>query len=379
MKKTLLIFFALIFSFSFLRAQEGGVRIAWDANFDMHFDNREFTGTGQAFMNSQTLFGARLTPALGIQYVQKGGYVHRLMGGVDIFKEFGHNPDLESEGGTGLVDEITFWYRLNKKIGDTDFTMHAGIFPRRVMQTSWSELFFSDSLLFYNPNLEGMLVSFARPKGKYELGCDWIGRKGTRSRERFMLFSAGDSRVLDWLKLGYSAYMYHYAGSLSVRGVVDNILAEPYFEADFAHWLPLQKLSLTAGATCSFSRDRVAKVQHLRGGAELTAEVRKWNVGLRHRLFYGGDMMPLYACTDKAGYPYGNNLYHGNPLFRVRLDGSAPAACNSTELYYEPNLGGLVTLRCEVRAHFNGPFTGHQELVTLRFNIDGLFSLKKQI
>ena len=121
-----------------------------------------------------TIFGARLAPAVGLESVQKDGTSHRLMIGADIMKDFG----VPSKSKIALLDEVTFYYSLNKKFDKTQMTIYAGIFPRKTMEGRYSEAFFSDSLKFYDNNLEGILLKFKRPNAYYEVGCDWMGQYG---------------------------------------------------------------------------------------------------------------------------------------------------------------------------------------------------------
>ena len=230
------------------------VRFAYDVNFEMNFDNRENTSD---LSPSMTVFGARLTPEIGIGVTQGNGTRHRVMLGVDIMKDFGRGPDASPDGlvpgnkgyaNADLFKEMTMYYRMDRRMGKTDFSLTAGIFPKRFsMSREYSPAFISDSLKFYDNNYEGLLLSFSRPKSCYEVGCDWMGMFGRYERERFMLFSHGRSQILSWLSLGYTAYMYHYACSSTVDGVVDNILLNPWICLDAAPVVPLQQLSLTVG------------------------------------------------------------------------------------------------------------------------------------
>ena len=63
------------------------VSFAYDLNFDMQFDNREFYKS--AYTSSMTIFGTRLTPSVGVALEQKNGTRHRLMAGIDVLKNFG--------------------------------------------------------------------------------------------------------------------------------------------------------------------------------------------------------------------------------------------------------------------------------------------------
>ena len=124
--KLLSVIIALISSVSLALASENGrkgVSFAYDVNFEMHFDNREFDKNN--FSNSSTLFGARLTPSIGFDVKQKGGMHHRVMMGVDVMKEFGAGSDYK------VLGDVSLWYRMQKKLGKTEVLLTAGVFPRR--------------------------------------------------------------------------------------------------------------------------------------------------------------------------------------------------------------------------------------------------------
>ena len=379
------------------------VRFAYDVNFEMNFDNRENTSD---LSPSMTVFGARLTPEIGIGVTQGNGTRHRVMLGVDIMKDFGRGPDASPDGlvpgnkgyaNADLFKEMTMYYRMDRRMGKTDFSLTAGIFPKRFsMSREYSPAFISDSLKFYDNNYEGLLLSFSRPKSCYEVGCDWMGMFGRYERERFMLFSHGRSQILSWLSLGYTAYMYHYACSSTVDGVVDNILLNPWICLDAAPVVPLQQLSLTVGWLQGAQQDRLNVGEYVFPfGAEFTFNVRKWNVGLRNRLFLGRDMMPYYDSRDAGGYKYGNSLYWGDPFYRLfsgndsRFAGAGSSddamplydrsrsigIYNRLEAYYEPRIADFLYLKVGLVAHFlESGYAGFHQQVSLIFNLQELLS-----
>lgn len=379
------------------------VRFAYDVNFEMNFDNRENTSD---LSPSMTVFGARLTPEIGIGVTQGNGTRHRVMLGVDIMKDFGRGPDASPDGlvpgnkgyaNADLFKEMTMYYRMDRRMGKTDFSLTAGIFPKRFsMSREYSPAFISDSLKFYDNNYEGLLLSFSRPKSCYEVGCDWMGMFGRYERERFMLFSHGRSQILSWLSLGYTAYMYHYACSSTVDGVVDNILLNPWICLDAAPVVPLQQLSLTVSWLHGAQQDRLNVGEYVFPfGAEFTFDVRKWNVGLRNRLFLGRDMMPYYDSRDAGGFKYGNSLYWGDPFYRLfsgndsRFAGAGSSddamplydrsrsigIYNRLEAYYEPRIADFLYLKVGLVAHFlEAGYAGFHQQVSLIFNLQELLS-----
>lgn len=346
--------------------QKDVLKFGYDVDFDMNFDNREYYKS--AFSRSMTIFGARLTPSLGLTVQSADGVRHSVMAGIDVMKDFG-----SAQGSKDILREPTVYYRLEKDCGRMDLELYAGIFSRKKTEGNYSEAFFSDSLKFYDNNLEGLLVKFRLPKAYYEIGCDWMGQYGQTRRERFMVYSSGEGKVAPILTLGYSGYMYHYAGSMAVSGVVDNILLNPYVRFDLAHIVDFQAFSLRLGWLQGLQNDRKNIGQYTRPyGGEMDIEIRKWNVGVRNNIFYGMDMMPYYNCKDDIGIKYGSDLYPGDPFYRIHDDGTGGLGMyDRFEVFWNPYGGGKI-LDIKVRAlfHFHGSrYSGCQQIVSLNFNL----------
>ena len=350
------------------------VRFEYDLDFEMNFDNREFYKSD--FSESMTIFGAILTPSFGIGVNQGKGLTHRLMAGIDIMKDFG-----DSLAPKDLLREVTIYYNMEKTFRRSEFTMYAGIFPRKTMEGRWGEAFFSDSLTFYDNNLEGLLLKLRRPKAYFELGADWMGITGEYRRERFMIFSSGQGRVLPYTHLGYSAYVYHYAGSRKVRGVVDNMLLNPYLTIDLSRLLGIQDFNITAGWIQALQNDRKnIGTYTFPGGGELDIEVRNWDVGVRNRLYIGHDLMPLYNKLDAGGFKYGNeNLYLGDPFYRVNDRGEHKVGSyDRLEIFYAPKVGNCVSISIKAVLHFNElKYSGFQQMVGVKFNIQEMINRKR--
>ena len=363
MKRSILILVAALVC----TAAAAQVRFDWNVSTETLFDNRENTGGGDLFTPSRTIFGVRLSPQVGFRVGE-----HRLLAGVDVMKNFG-----EKEGIGDLFKEITVDYSFEKKVSEKClFSLDAGIFPRTKSIGRYGDVFFSDSLRFKDPNVEGILLRFARPKSGYELGVDWMGFYSKEDRERFLIFFSGEYRPMECLDAGISGYMYHFAGSKSVWGVVDNILVNPYVTFDAACWLPLQKLSLTLDYFQAAQQDRrqIHKYVWPQGG-QLTFEVRKWNVSIRNRLCFGRDLMPYYNSTDAEGNKYGSSLYLGDPYYRMRSDLQAentPATYDRLEAFWEPRLAPGLYFKVGAVFHFNGGFSGSNQIIAIRFDMDEL-------
>ena len=354
------------------------IGFVYNVDFEMNFDNREYYPS--AFSSSMTIFGARLTPSIGLSFIQKDGASHSIMAGVDVMKDFGASPISEALAGgktdetssnlnnLALFREITLYYHLEKRFGDTDMSLYAGVFPRRTMEGSYSQAFFSDSLKFYDNNLEGLLVKFRLPKARFEVGCDWMGQFGHARRERFMIFSSGGGKVAPMLSFGYSGYLLHFANSGQVGGVIDNILLNPYARLDIGERTGLQNLSFTLGYLQALQHNRKQVGYYVYpGGIHMDIEVRKWDVAIKNMTYYGTDLMPYYESLDAGGNKYGTELYFGDPFYRVFDDSTTGAGLyDRLEICYEPYIGKHVRMRIAAIFHMhNFCYSGCQQVVGL--------------
>ena len=350
------------------------VSLAYDLDFEMRFDNREFYRS--RFSESMTIFGARLTPSVGVQIVQDNGLRHRLMAGIDVMKDFG-----DSAANRELFRELTIYYNVQKQVGDNGLELYAGIFPRKLLDGRWTQAFFSDSLSFYDNNLEGILLKLKRPKAHFELGADWMGLTGEYRRERFMIFSSGEGQVLPLTTFGYSFYVYHYAGSRKVRGVVDNILINPYARIDLGERMRMQKFSMTLGWLQALQNDRRNVGRYVfPGGGEFDLEARHWNFGVHNRFYLGTDIMPYYNSLDAGGFKYGaGSLYLGDPFYRVNDRGERKAGMyDRLEIFYAPKIGKYLEINVSAILHFNEfHYSGFQQMVGVRFNLNELINRKR--
>ena len=377
---TLIAMLLMTFRVSAGQAEDDKVRFTYDVDYEMNFDNREFDRS--RFSKAMTIFGARLTPSVGLTLAQPELKInHKLMVGIDVMKDFGASPlspalspeeSSASLSNTALFREMTMYYMLDKKTSDGSFEMYAGIFPRKMTGGNYSDAFFSDSLKFYDNNLEGLLLKFHRPESYWEIGCDWMGKPGYARKEKFMIFSAGESHITPFFEVGYAAYMYHFAGSQKARGVVDNILLNPYLKFDFGKQMDMQEFSLRFGWLQAMQHDRVFVGHYVFPcGGEFDLNMRKWNVGIQNRMFYGTDMMPYYNSKDAGGDKYGSRLYLGDPFYRINdLGQEGPRMYDRFDVYYEPFMGKHLAIRVGARFHFHGfSYSGCQQMVSVRFNL----------
>lgn len=365
--------------------QKPAVKFAYDADFEYHFDNREFDAGKNLYTPSSTIHAIRLTPTVGVDVIQNSNIRHRIMIGVDIFKQMGESPVSKKDKGlenTDLFREISFYYNINAHTRTSLIKGYAGVLPRRLMEGDYGRAVISDSLAFYDNNIEGILINVRRPEAIYELGLDWMGMIGPGRRERFMVFSYGEGALSKVLSAGWVAQLYHMANSNECKGVVDNILIQPFLKAEFASLTSMQKLTAKLSWLQGGQQDRVfnGKFEFPMGG-QLDLNVQKWNVGILNSLFVGTSMMPYCDNVDAAGDKYGRTLYRGDPFYKVHGDvvnknWKKAGAYDRFEVYYQPHIADFMDLRLSVVAHFaddeKGRFAlaGTRQRITVLFNLD---------
>lgn len=341
--------------------KDKGVRLSYGVGFATNFDNREYSSQSQN--PSETLFGARLSPSVGLILSERQAR-QTINIGADFFKSFGDN----SSSPTSSLEEILLNYSLYKPGRSCDISLHAGIFSRKEMLEGWSTAFFSEKYLWTDPNIEGILLKLNSRTAAFELGCDWMGQYGSSydTREQFLLFTSGALNLGSLFQLGYNAYMMHYACSQQTIGVVDNILTEPWVK------LRSEYLDFKLGYFVSAQRDRnIQEELSLSGLFDLGIDARWRCFGLSNNFYLGGDLMPLFGQQDNSGQQYGTHLYLNDPFFNIsNFPGFNYGSYDRCELYWQPVISSRLNLKISAIFHFhNNSFTGSQQIVSLVLDI----------
>ncbi len=381
MKRLLCIFLLLVACLS-----AAAQNLVYDLNFEYIFDNREYDKSQGYYSKSMTINGARLTPMGGIDY-REGRFGHSLMLGLDIVKDMGKHSISDTsaanrEDNTELFREIVFYYSLKTKIGKGDFDFYGGVLPRRFIRgfNKDCEEFISDSLRWFDRNMEGVLLKYQRPRAFFEAGCDWNGMFGHKRREEIEIFTDGEISIGRFFKAGWKGLVHHYANSAEVIGVMDDALLEPYVDWELNKPEYLDQLRFSLSWLQGFQQDRRNNSGIiLPCGAQFEAYGSWKGLGIDNRFFFGSNMMPFYANTDAGGNKYGSRLYWGDPFYRIHVDGSwrHGGAYDRAEIFWKPQIGRHVSLDCSLVFHFTEfkgfNFAGWQQTFSLIFDLEGGF------
>jgi hypothetical protein len=350
-------------------AQEN-MKLSLGVNFETFFDNTEYANTQMGW--SGTVFSARLTPKVGIEWNEKNSLVI----GTDLFADFG--------------DETQFLSKLRPQLyyrfATPNVKAYAGIFDRSAMEGYYSELFFSDAYRYYENRVQGVLGQYVAERGYVELSVDWCGMFSAEARERFRVLSAGRYNIgrREHFYVGYAAQMFHYAGSENISGsVVDNVIINPYLGAKFNAFFDFD---IKLHGILTMQRDRAVEPKmHKPGGALFQLRLSKWGVYIDEQIYAGSNLMPYYhsAPNEIFANGYGSDLYSGSTLFGTQpywgTDKTKPNYFFDTRIGYQNSFfDNTVRLNAFFAFQSNHRGLGTRQMLELKINLFKEISLQKK-
>lgn len=266
--------------------------LEWKAGMYHFFDNTEFLGS--SYINDQTMAGVRISPEIGL--AMNGNHHFRV--GFDALKSYG-SPN--------LVDSCspTAYYLFD----NGRFRFQMGSFAREGQLNDFSRAFFQDSIRYYRPNLNGFLLAYSGDDLKAKLFLDWTGKQSQTVHEAFFVGGSMCYRKSIFVAEA-QALMFHYAGSLQLRGVRDNTLLHPAIGLNLDGKTWLDSLRLSVGTLIGLERHRMVTDQFTaRKGLLVELDAFYQGFGLESSTYLGQGIMMDYATM-------GSELYWGDPLYR---------------------------------------------------------------
>ena len=346
LKKVLMLSFAALAAGGSLSAQN----LIVGADFATRFDNREYANND--FNESQTLFSARLTPRIGVEWMGK----NRLVVGVDLLQDFGNDTRFLTKA------RPIVYYQFNSK----NVQANAGIFDRKELLGDYSRAFFSDSTAFYHNRLSGFLghyKSTERENTYVEMAIDWEGMYSEQSREMFRIISAGRYTLDKGFYFGYAFSMFHFAGKIGNENVTDNLLVNPYAGWEFNAYFDFD---IKAGFLFAPQRARsIESGWKKQKGAQIDFVMTKWGVKLENNLYLGENLQPFrYAYV-------GEPLYAGEQFYST-----TDHIYNRTWIGYDRRFfKGTMGVEAGMVFHYDGSGMGTQQMVKLSVDIQKLFNI----
>lgn len=335
-------------------------------DFATRFDNREYASN--TFNKSQTLFSARLTPRIGVQWMEK----NRLVIGVEMMQNFGQNNGHREPFLSDVKPLMYYQFNTNK------VQANAGIFDHKELMGDYSQAFFSDSTRFYHNRMAGFLgryKSAERENTYVEMAIDWEGMYSDNTREMFRILSAGRYTIDKGFYFGYAFSMFHFAGAKSSENVTDNLLINPYAGWEFSAYFDFD---VKAGFL--FAPQRGRSVDHnwkKPAGAQIDISISRWGVKLVNNLYLGSNLQPLrnYTSNGVQDLTYGQEgLYAGDSFYSTTKN-----IYNRTWVGYERRFfDNTLSVEAGMVFHYDGTGMGTQQMVQLSVDFEKLIRLVKK-
>ena len=341
--RNIIIFGMLITEAVFLCAySQTKVSFAYDTDFLLYFDNREYDGTpGQ---RSQTIFGVRLAPEIGVKIADSTEAVHKLMAGVSYNQPFGASWGK-------ITVKPTIYYRIETK----GFDINLGFVPYKYLKETLPEYILSDTISYYNSNLQGALFQYESKYGFASLMADWRGMYSYETREAFRVIATGQYKYKG-LQIGGYAMLNHLANSEQEFGVYDDIMLNPYVGFNIAEYIqPIDSFNIRIGYIGGFQRERSTETSYFTHAVNAELFFRWRFLGLKQSVYYGNSLYPLYEkqkTTLNMGDPwYNSKLYSRTDLF-VYLYNNRFVNCYFS-LNLHVNETGKINFQQQLIAQFN--------------------------
>ncbi|HOO98382.1 MAG TPA: hypothetical protein PLV06_13010 [Bacteroidales bacterium] len=279
--------------------------LTWNSRFFSFFDNVEFGGSSVKI--PQTMAGVRFSPELGIVWDS----VHRFSAGMSMIHEF---------GSPAFSDYLypSAWYEYNRE--PVKFAM--GAFPRAFALEKYPRMFFSDSVSYYRPNINGMFFQWGAERDYLNIWLDWTGRQSESVRETFMAGVSG-RYTAGIFYMSHFSYMLHFASfkdPIVEEALHDNLLLLTSAGADLGGRTIFDRLEGSAGWVLALERARADNtgwiVMH---GLQVDVCAEYRFAGIMNSFYTGKGTMYFYN-------DHGNELYPGDPVYRAKVS-------NRTDLY----------------------------------------------
>ena len=319
-------------------------QITWEAGLYSFFDNTEF-GHSHVQM-PQTMAGVRFSPGFCLRFDS----VHTITAGIDMLHEYGSNR---------VVDDIspTAYYMYDR----TPVRFIAGALPRDYALGRYPRIFFRDSLEYYRPNINGILVDFSGENLSANLWLDWTSRQSYEEREAFFTgFSGRYDRGIFYVQ--QFSYMFHFAGEMSPvnnEALHDNIMMLTSLGLDLSGRTIFDRLEINAGFVKGLDRaraDNTGWMVHNGFLSEVFIEYKRF--GLFNTFYAGDGQMFFYEDHD-------NELYWGDPFYRTNT-------YNRSDFYLDFLRNDIVNARLLFSFHFTEKNVYNEQALKVSVNLNNI-------
>jgi hypothetical protein len=259
--------------------------------------------------------------------------------GFNALHEFG------SSKFTDHIDPVVYYQYIKK-----DWNFYMGAFPRYKLLTDYPRSVLTDTLNYYRPNVEGMLVKYENEHFRQTLWIDWTSRQTATARENFLFGLSGRYKT-GLLFVSHYAMMLHNAGpAVSIEGdhIEDNGALAVKVGLDLSKKTFMDSLTINVGGLMSFERVRTIGGWQTPKGLLLEFHAEYKGFGIINS-YYNGE---------------GHNIRFGDRFYTSKV-------YNRTDLTWRPILFRNIEGILDLSFHFVDGVVDSQQSFGLRYNITG--------
>lgn len=331
---------AAVIAVATLHAQQ---QLTWSVDFNTIFENRE---GDDYYSPDQTIFLTRLAPEVGISML---GGKHNIAGGVSWIQPCGNGwRDYK------LCPTLYYSYK------SPTWRLAVGMLPRTMLLEPMHAVMLSDSMMYWQPNIRGVLLQYVKPRGFFELSLDWRSLQTDTQREAFNVNFNGRWNPLGDLLVGGRLQLNHLAKTrinAEEQGVNDDITVNPYIGLNLARHTALDSLEIKAGPILMLERARRNDDGWHTPCGVLVDAVAEWKwLGVKETFFAGKNLYPLYP-------QFGALLNMGDPNYQAKL-------YSRTNVYAYIFRNQFLNLEASLDFHYTKEAFSFWQKILLRVYID---------
>ena len=326
----------LVVAISFLAVTEACAQDSLDVHFNGlgWLDNREY----KAFIpRSRTYSGTRTELDFGL-HIDSG---NMFVVGTNAIHEFGAQPYFLN------AVPVAYYHYQSKK-----WLFNAGEFPRAGLVDDFPRAMLNDTLMYYRPNVEGLLARYTGTHFTQTGFIDWVSRQTDTQREEFLFGAEGEYKP----KVDGAFYIRDYfleehdAGAailLPNDHIFDNMAFEVRLGLNFSHKTALDSLSFEAGNLTTMLRERGVDGWQPKNGFVFNAYASYHRFAINEELYKG----------------QGGIFYYGDSYYEKTF-------YNRIDLIFTPFLSGRVKGQFIASFHFTpGYFNDNQEVFRVTYDL----------
>ena len=227
--------------------------------------------------------------------------------------------------------------------------------------TNIREYLFRDSLAYYRPNMNGILVDYSHNNLSANLWLDWTSRQSHENREAFFVGFSGRYDMGIFYVQQFS-YMFHFAGKMDPvinEALHDNIMLLTSLGLDLSGRTIFDRLEINAGYVNGLDRARSDNTGWLvHNGFLSEAFIEYKRFGLFNTFYAGEGQMFFYEDHD-------NELYWGDPFYRTNT-------YNRSDFYLDFLRNDIVNARLLFSFHFTEKNIYNEQALKVSVNLNNI-------